>query len=99
MSDRIATGAAYGTSIATLIAGLTLNEWAAAAGIIGVFGTLGVNWYFKHREFRQAQAEHEIRMARERSTLEILNRKLQAAGRREKPLNNSGCHSGGHHDE
>jgi hypothetical protein len=64
MNGKVSTGAAYSTSIATLIAGLTLNDWAALAGIIGVFGTLVINFYFRCRDDVRAQEEHEARMTR-----------------------------------
>lgn len=63
MADRLSTGAAYATGAATLIAGLTMNEWAAAAGIVGVLGTLAMNFYFKWRTDRRAQREHELAVA------------------------------------
>jgi hypothetical protein len=60
MGERVTTAAAYSTSAATLIAGFSMNEWAAAAGIAGVLGTLAMNWYFKYRADRRAQVEHEL---------------------------------------
>lgn len=50
--DDISSMTAYGTSSATIIVGLTLNEWAAIAGIIGVIATYGTNLYFKIKHNR-----------------------------------------------
>jgi hypothetical protein len=75
MGPKISTASAYSTGVATLIAGLTLNEWAAAAGILGVLGTLAINWYFKRVE-RQAAAELEaveLRIKLQREELNALN--------------------------
>jgi hypothetical protein len=50
MASNLSTGAAYSTSVATIIAGLTLSDWGIVAGIIGVIGTLVMNYYFKRKE-------------------------------------------------
>jgi hypothetical protein len=60
MGDKITTGAAYSTSVATFITGLTVNDWAAIAGIIGVFGTLAMNLYFKSQANKRARELHAL---------------------------------------
>jgi hypothetical protein len=64
MNGKLSTGAAYGTSIATLYAGLTMNEWASIAGIIGVFGTLAIAFFFRWRDDRRKHEAHELYMER-----------------------------------
>lgn len=48
-----ATTASYSASIGTvLVGGLSLNEWAAVAGIVGTIITVAANIYFRLREAR-----------------------------------------------
>ena len=45
---------AYGTSAATTICGLTVNEAVALAGLLLAIGTFAVNWIYKHLNYRLA---------------------------------------------
>jgi hypothetical protein len=60
MNGKLATGAAYITGFAGFLAGL---DWMRVAGIVGILGTLVTNVYFKWRNDRRAQKEHELAVA------------------------------------
>lgn len=54
--SEVASKTQYGGAGASLLAGLTLNDWGIVAGIvIGSIGLL-VNIYFKHKQFKLNQA-------------------------------------------
>lgn len=48
----LASRTSYGVSFGSILAGLTLNEWAAVVGIIATILTVLVNWYYKVKQFR-----------------------------------------------
>ncbi|WP_181995195.1 phage holin family protein [Arsenophonus endosymbiont of Bemisia tabaci] len=51
--EKYTTGTAYGTSATTLLCGaLSLSEWALVTGIICSVLTVGLNWYYRHKEYR-----------------------------------------------
>lgn len=60
--------AAFGFKMTNVGAGTTLIAWllssqgAALVGIVGVVGGLSMQWYFKRRQDRREQEEHEFRM-------------------------------------
>lgn len=47
MPEKVATAVTYTASGTSVIAGLTLNEWAAAVGIVVAVLTFGVNFFFQ----------------------------------------------------
>jgi hypothetical protein len=52
--ERHANVAAQSTSIATVIfGGLSLNELALLVGIVCSVGTLLINWWYKHKEYKR----------------------------------------------
>ena len=59
---EVATRAAYTSGAATVVAGVTLGEWAAAIGIVMTVATFLANLFFKFRLDRREQLEHEQRM-------------------------------------
>ncbi len=74
MEDQVAQQAADAAIASTASkvtytgAGMTISGWmlssefAVLVGIVlGVAGFI-VNWYYRHKEDRRSQAEHEIRM-------------------------------------
>jgi hypothetical protein len=75
MNSRFSTGAAYGTGVATLIAGITLNEWAAIAGIVGVVGTMAITLHYKHKD--ELRAEEAAARAKEIDDLEMATRRAK----------------------
>jgi hypothetical protein len=89
MSEKMASGAAYSTSVATIIAGLTLNDWGIIAGIVGVVGTLAMNAWFKHKdrislraEEARREREHAIEMEKKQFERDLLALELQGMKRR-----------------
>lgn len=64
-----ATIAAAGSKATYTGAGMTIGGWflssefAVLAGIFLGLGGLVVNWYYRHKEDRRNQAEHELRKA------------------------------------
>lgn len=55
--------ATYAGAGASVVGWLTSSEFGVIAGVlIGVAG-LAVNWYYRHREHRREQEEHDARMA------------------------------------
>jgi len=77
MNEKYTTSVSYGASAATIIAGLTLSDWAVAVGMACALGTLIVNWYFKRLEHLRQEAEHQARMRQEQIEMEIRSLKLQ----------------------
>jgi len=54
--------ATYTGASASVVAWFLSSEFGMLAGLgIGIAG-LGVNWYYKHKEDRRRQAEHDKRM-------------------------------------
>jgi len=49
------TPATYGSGGITIIAGLSLNEWAAAIGIITTLSLFLLTWYYKHQTLKLAK--------------------------------------------
>ncbi|ACQ68086.1 holin [Candidatus Williamhamiltonella defendens] len=51
--EKYTTGTAYGASATTFLCGaLSLSEWALVTGIICSVLTVGLNWYYRHKEYR-----------------------------------------------
>jgi hypothetical protein len=60
--SAVASKVTYGGAAASSVSWFFSSEFGVLCGIlIGLIG-LGVNWYFKRREDRRHQAEHEARM-------------------------------------
>lgn len=54
--------ATYTGATTTIFGYLTSNEFAVLAGLVlGIAGFV-VNWYYRHKEDKRQQAEHERRM-------------------------------------
>ncbi|WP_334473598.1 phage holin family protein [Arsenophonus sp. PmNCSU2021_1] len=50
--EKYTTGTAYGASATTFLCGaLSLSEWALVTGIICSVLTVGLNWYYRHKEY------------------------------------------------
>jgi hypothetical protein len=52
----------YGGAGATVFGWFTSNEFAVVAGVTIALGGFIVNWYYRHKEDRRRQAEHERKM-------------------------------------
>lgn len=64
MSDKAVTAFSYATSGGSFFVGaLSLSEWAAIAGIIGVAATWGLNYWVQTRRLKMEEREHQARMA------------------------------------
>jgi hypothetical protein len=61
-SAAVAGKAAYASSLATFVAGVTLSEWVALCGLAIALATFAANLYYRARDDRRAQREHEARM-------------------------------------
>jgi hypothetical protein len=58
----VGSKAAYGGASASVVSWFLSSQFGVLMGIlIGVVG-LGVNWYYKHKEDKRQQQEHERRM-------------------------------------
>lgn len=67
-SAAVASKVSAGGALTAIFAGITSSEIAAIGGLlIGVTG-LAVQWYYRHREFRLRQREHDVAMSRAHST-------------------------------
>ena len=53
----------YVSSGATVIFGLTLNEWGVLIGMIVALGGFVLTWYYKHKSFLLREQEHHARMS------------------------------------
>ncbi len=54
--------ATYGGASASVFGWLVSNEFAVLIGILIAVAGFGVNWYYRHKEDKRQQAEHERRM-------------------------------------
>lgn len=64
MSDKAVTAVSYTTSGGSFFVGaLSLSEWAAIAGIIGVAATWGLNYWVQSRRLKMEEREHQARMS------------------------------------
>lgn len=52
---EIASKASYTSAGGTLVAGLTLNEWAMIVGIVATIASFGLNWYYKYKHLQLAR--------------------------------------------
>ncbi|WP_119712274.1 phage holin family protein [Arsenophonus endosymbiont of Aleurodicus floccissimus] len=51
--EKYTTGTTYVASATTFLFGaLSLSEWALITGIICSVLTVGLNWYYRHKEYR-----------------------------------------------
>lgn len=58
----LASGVSYGASGMTFLIGtLTLHEVASIIGMVGVVSTVGINWYYKHQNFKLNLRERKRR--------------------------------------
>lgn len=58
----VGSKATYGGASASVVSWFLSSEFGMLMGIlIGVVG-LGINWYYKHKEDKRRQAEHDRRM-------------------------------------
>lgn len=54
--------ATYAAGTMTAVAGLTLAEWVAIVGLLVTIATFAATIYFRIRDDRRAQKEHDERM-------------------------------------
>ncbi len=54
--------ATYGGASTTVVSWLLSSEFGMLMGILIGFGGLCVNWYYRHKQDKRDQAEHEKRM-------------------------------------
>lgn len=54
--------ATYGGAATSIFGWLTSNEFAVLIGAFVAVGGFCVNWYYRHKEDKRQQAEHERRM-------------------------------------
>lgn len=53
--DKLTTPISYATSASmTILGGLTINDWLAVTGIVLGIATFAVNWFYKHKQSKQA---------------------------------------------
>ena len=52
---EIAGNAAYTSAGGTIVAGLSLNDWAMVVGIIATIATALLNWYYKQKHLEIAR--------------------------------------------
>ena len=52
---EIAGNAAYTSAGGTIVAGLSLNDWAMLVGIIATITTALLNWYYKQKHLEIAR--------------------------------------------
>lgn len=51
--EKFTTACAYSSSLSTAVFGaITLNDWALIFGIVFSIATFGLNWYYRHKEYR-----------------------------------------------
>ncbi len=62
ITSAVAAKATYAASAATVIAGMTVGEWAALIGIGATLATFVANLWFKVRQDIREEREHELRM-------------------------------------
>lgn len=55
--------AALGGGGTLVLGGLTANDLAVVLGAIVAVVGLGVQWYYRHQEFKLRQREHDARMS------------------------------------
>ena len=61
LMERYANTAAQSASISTGLFGiLSLNEVALIVGIICSVGTLCINWWYKHKEFKASKERRNV---------------------------------------
>lgn len=58
----VGSKATYGGAGASVFGWFTSNEFALLVGVIVAVGGFAVNWYYKHKEDKRRQAEHDQRM-------------------------------------
>ncbi len=58
----IGSKATYTGAGTTLLGWLTSNEFAVLVGVLIGVGGFIVNWYYRHKEDKRRQLEHERRM-------------------------------------
>lgn len=54
--------ATYGGASTTVVSWFLSSEFGMLMGILIGLGGLGVNWYYRHKQDKRDQAEHEKRM-------------------------------------
>lgn len=57
--NRLTTSGAYGGGLIALLSSLSINEWAAISGMVIGFLTCGINWYYRHQDYK-----NRLRLAR-----------------------------------
>lgn len=57
---QIAEKASIASGGGTVVAGVTLNEWAILIGIAATIVTTLLNWYYKHKHFQLAKQRGEL---------------------------------------
>jgi 1,4-dihydroxy-2-naphthoate octaprenyltransferase len=62
LTSAAAAKATYAASAVTVIAGMTVGEWAALIGIGATLATFVANLWFKIRQDIREEREHELRM-------------------------------------
>lgn len=58
----VGSKATYGGASTSVVSWLLSSEFGMIAGITIALAGFIVNWYYKHKEDRRQQAEHERRM-------------------------------------
>ena len=57
--QKTASDISYGASAATVVSGLTVNEWGVVVGLIIGTATFAVNWWYRHKTYELAKREHK----------------------------------------
>ncbi len=58
----VGSKATYGGAGASVFGWFTSNEFALLVGVVVAVGGFVINWYYKHKEDKRRQAEHDQRM-------------------------------------
>lgn len=58
----VGSKATYGGASTSIVAWFLSSEFGMLMGIMIGIGGLAINWYYKHKEDRRRQAEHDRRM-------------------------------------
>jgi hypothetical protein len=63
LASVVVQKAPYAAAGGTGIAVFTLNEWAMIVGIVVTILTFVLNWYYKRKDEKRKQIEHELAVA------------------------------------
>jgi hypothetical protein len=80
-AGAVATAASkvtYGGSAAAVGGWFLSNEFAVLAGLVIGLAGFAVNWYYRHREFKLREREHNKRMAEQDDHIALMKKTLES---------------------